>query len=29
MVPSKSLIIPVQKGSCSHFLFEQEIDDKL
>lgn len=29
MVPSKSLIIPVQKGPCSHFLFEQEIDDKL
>lgn len=29
MVPSKSLIIPVQKVPCSHFLFEQEIDDKL
>lgn len=29
MVPSNSLIIPVQEGPCSHFLFEQDINDKL
>lgn len=29
MVPSNSLIIPVQEGPCSRFLFEQEINEKL
>lgn len=29
MVPSNSSIIPVQEGPCSHFLFEQGINDKL